>query len=266
MLHPRQLDAARQWRAVILESRGPSGEPALLSLLRATPDATLDLLLGGKAFSPLIGACIADNPWLVSRLVSLGASTAFPDDGGWTALHWCCKSNRPACALALLEAGADPNATHASEPSSCLHFCAQSSAVQCARLLLAHGADPESIDSSTGASPRHWAAHDPELSLLMGSTLPGPDLFGRTALHWAVRQAGNDRQALGACRMWVDLGSNALSRDLAGHAPIDLALRRGLVDCSAYLESLRERSALEGLLFDRPSLHAPTFGRFPPSL
>lgn len=262
----RPSDAARRWLAVFSASRHSSCPGALLALLHEVPHPTLDIALRGSALTPLIGACVADSPWLVAKLAALGASPDFPDLDGWTPLHWCCQSNRSACALALLEAGADPNATHPNEPSTCLHFCAQSSSTRCAALLIAHGADPDAIDPASGASPRHWGAHDAALSLAMGPHALGPDLLGRTALHWAARQAASDAPALEACLMWVHLGCDPLALDLSGDSPSDLALRRGLPDCWAYLDSLRERSGLLAEDWVRRALDAPRAGPRPRGL
>jgi hypothetical protein len=240
--------SARLWRAVILASKDSHSEDALLALIAQTGISTLDFFLDDQTLTPLIGACIADSPWLVSKLIELGASPDYHDDSDWTPLHWCCKSNRLECASALLHAGANPNATYPMEGSGCLHFCAQSAAVECARLLMDHGANPNKIDPASGASARHWGAHHIELSLALGDfPVPKPDHFERSILHWAVRQSATDEQAAIACQWWVALGADTSCADQQSRLAVDLARERGFWTCASYLQSLGEREKLNTL-------------------
>lgn len=253
---PLLFDSARLWRAVVLGSDDPAGDEFAKKLALSSPLGHLNFPLKDLMLTPLIAACIADKPRLVKLLLGWGAGAEHPDDAGWTPLHWCAQSGHVECAKALLDFGADPNASHPGELASALHFCAQSSSSDCALLLIEHGADPRVSEPETGASAAHWGAHDlifSRCAMIRDGFMLGADRFGRGPLHWATRQSACDEQALAACEHWLALGADPSSLDCWGNKASDLARAHGYRTCALLLDSWSEREQLSELISTPPA-------------
>jgi len=91
------------------------------------------------------------------RLVAAGADVNRADIDFYTALHLACDIGDVVSAALLLEAGADPNASHPGlDGWTPLHLAAWRGHCECVQALLAKGADAHALDWY-GRTPSDWA-------------------------------------------------------------------------------------------------------------
>ncbi len=100
----------------------------------------------------------------MAALVDLGADVnASPFRG--TPLLWACYSDKVEAAAWLLDHGADPDLRHdwggegLGVNAVAMHLAAQHNCVGCVNLLLDRGADPTIIDGAHGGTPASWAEY-----------------------------------------------------------------------------------------------------------
>ncbi|MGC4119989.1 MAG: ankyrin repeat domain-containing protein [Myxococcales bacterium] len=156
-----------------------------------------------------------------------GAAT----DDGCPALVTDVVAGRAAEAKALLDRGADPNAT-TRWGWTALHHASRLGRAELAELLLARGASPRA-KGRDGSSPLHLAAGAGQVELVgallaAGADAADPDREGRTPLHWAAGQG--HAKAVAAL---LAHGAPADSRDFHGWPALSYAARRG------HLEAIR---------------------------
>lgn len=161
---------------------------------------------------------------------------------GDTALHLAASALDPAATGALLNAGADAQATNRRRATALHYACDPRPAdgteptrqTRVIELLLAHGADGDAPDAG-GATPLHRAvrARSPAAvrALLAGGASVTARLRPRgvTPLHLAVRStgAGGTRGALdeqvAIVALLLEAGADPHAEDAAGLTPIDAA-------------------------------------------
>ncbi|WFD06656.1 protein S-acyltransferase [Malassezia vespertilionis] len=153
------------------------------------------------------------------------------DEQDVTPLHWAAINGHTACAIFLLERGADPNAVGGELQATPLHWCSRSGQTRMIQLLLQRGADLLLKDKQ-GYNALHLTTHSSFVMAVLymlqqdafaaNNHLDDPDPQGHTALMWAAFQGD---------AVSVDVllkhGANVHSRDETGLTPLHWALVRG---------------------------------------
>jgi ankyrin repeat protein len=135
-------------------------------------------------------------------------------------------SDNPALALALLEAGANPN------DNESLYHSTEHSNLACMKLLLEHGASP----AGSNALKHMLDREDLEgLRLLLNAGADPNEVNprGETALHWAVWRG----RSATAIAMLLDSGATVDARRNDGRTAYALAALGGQTEIAALLES-----------------------------
>jgi len=135
-------------------------------------------------------------------------------------------NNNPALALALLEAGADPN------DSESLYHSTEHRDLACMKLLLRHGATP----AGSNALKHMLDREDPEgvrLLLKAGANPNEANDRGETALHWAVWR-GRSASIVAAL---LDSGADMDAQRKDGRTAYALAVQTGQTEVAALLEA-----------------------------
>mmetsp|Transcript_10967 Transcript_10967/g.23667 ORF Transcript_10967/g.23667 Transcript_10967/m.23667 type:complete len:805 (+) Transcript_10967:102-2516(+) len=156
--------------------------------------------------TPLMLAALHDNAWLVRHLLEAeGQDVNARDAGGMTPLMYAASGASVAAVKALLNRGANPNATDSSGRTPLCHCLRtdRSAVLQCAAALLVMGAKPVDSLDITGEGLLHravrwgadkfvdlWARHGGNLALRC--TLPdgADDMAGDELI--AVQEEGGD--------------------------------------------------------------------------
>jgi len=168
-----------------------------------------------------------------------------PDHKGNTPLHWACFHTKISTANDLLRRGAHPNVQNLAG-ETCLFIAVRTGHADLVRVLLSWGADPNIPDNELLATPAHVAAGDGRLDILTllanaNAHLDAEDCSNDTPLHWAVRQAGQERQSVIeflASRAAIDVQNDD------SETPMDLAI--SLQD--DWAETILTRSAEQRLM------------------
>ncbi len=145
-------------------------------------------------------------------------------------------NNNSALALALLEAGANPN------DSESLYHSTEHHDLACMKLLLAHGATP----AGTNALKHILDREDIEgvrLLLAAGANPDEANNRGETALHWAVWR-GRSPQCIAAL---LDAGADLNARRNDGRTAYALAVLSGLADVAQMLAARGATTRLTAL-------------------
>jgi ankyrin repeat protein len=234
----------------VLMTAARTGDPASVKMLlthRATVDAT-DKILGQTA---LMWAAAENNAAAVKVLVEGGAdvnlksavlnfppfkwgvvgmvSTVLPK-GSWTPLFYAARENAIDAAGALIDAGADVNATDP-EGSTPLLIAILNAHYDMAAALLEHGADPNQTDQ-TGTGPLYAVVDMHTMAPMVGrpspkpsGTLEPPDIVTRLLDKGANPNAALKRPAFGKHH---DLAGDASMGE--GTTPLMRAARTGDVE------------------------------------
>lgn len=147
--------------------------PAVQAVLAAGGCAYIDAA-GDNGRTALQRAAHVGNVELVRELLLAGASTAVMGDGR-SALHWAVDSGWPACAAALLAAGASADAqvvSGADAGITALHLAAAHKNPACLEILLVAGSNTEAADAN-GYMPLAWAANSGSLDCVKGLLAAG---------------------------------------------------------------------------------------------
>src|SRR5882724_2680240 len=145
-------------------------------------------------------------------------------------------NHNPALALALLEAGANPN------DSESLYHSTEHHDLACMKLLLAHGALP----AGTNALKHILDREDTEglqLLLAAGANPDEVNTRGETALHWAVWR-GRSPQSIAAL---LDAGADLNARRNDGRTAYGLAVLSGLAEVAELLVARGAKTRLSAL-------------------
>lgn len=140
------------------------------------------------------------------------------DNAAYTPLHECCSRGHLKIARALLQYGADPNASAAGV--RVLHVAVESDNVQIVRLLLSYGADPL-IHTYSGLTPLQLSRSKSMRELMRGflSDLTGASPDSRPVLPWKfISTPGLRRTASSSSSPVVEEGFDVLS-DVPRFAP-----------------------------------------------
>ena len=133
------------------------GTHCLLYACEGGHAAVVELLF---ALARVLESCEANAPASLRALVNQA------DKAGSTPLHVALSAGARSIAMALLEAGADPNSR--TEDGFCpLLLAAQEGDVQLCSALLARGADPNARDAFSGNSALHVALESGRLDLVV---------------------------------------------------------------------------------------------------
>jgi ankyrin repeat protein len=103
-----------------------------------------------------------------------------------------------------------------------LHWAAQHGLVGIAEGLLENGADIDAQDLF-GRTPLHKAVRDAEMVAFLiaqGADVNVTDVFGRTPLHQAVSYPES-------VVLLIDFGASINAEDFMGHTPLERAMRLG---------------------------------------
>ncbi len=149
-------------------------------------------------------------------------------------------NNNPPLALALLEAGANPN------DNESLYHSTEHPDLECVRLLLAHGASPHRTNAL-----RHMLDREDvdgvRLLLSAGADPNEKNAAGETSLHWAVWR-GRGPAVVAAL---IDGGADLDARRRDGRTAYAMAVQRGqqdIADLLAQRGASTDVSALDRLL------------------
>lgn len=238
------LDAfgfARIWRDSLMLSGDPD-----FDALAFSHSHELESHIDDTGLTPLSAACIANRASACEALAKHGALLNAIDDQGWTALHWCSRMGRLACAQILLNHGADPlsdSPIHGTPPP--LIFACALRQASLAHLLVQHGARLD--DQPVGSDPVYFhAAAFPEI---FPNDIPSHWITAigskkQSLLHKAACNAPDDATALAACRFWVAQGVELRLLDSALMRASDLALTHGFSMTHLFLVSQEEADAI----------------------
>ena len=212
-------DTALHW--AFLATHASSGVEVARALIEAGADPSVR---GSLDATPLQRAAKRGDRGGFRLLMDLGADPSIRDEDGDPPLHWAFLGDHAFASeftLALLEAGADPNA-RGSLRATPLHHAAKDGLGQAVELLVAAGADLHAEDKD-GDTPLHWAfVGDVEFApAVLGKLLEaGADpnargSLGATPLHRAAKQG--DLQAI---EMLVARGADLRAEDQDGDTPL----------------------------------------------
>ncbi|XP_018337645.1 PREDICTED: palmitoyltransferase Hip14 isoform X1 [Trachymyrmex septentrionalis] len=147
-------------------------------------------------------AAINNRKDIVKYLIAKGAVVdAIGGDLASTPLHWATRQGHLSAVVILMRAGADPTLRDC-EGFSCIHLAAQFGYTAIVAYLVAKGVNPNMPDRSA-MTPLMWSAYkvnslsfyslDPtRLLLTLGASHSLTDnLYGNTALHWAIIAKNN---------------------------------------------------------------------------
>lgn len=179
---------------------------------------------------PALLAAIANSDCdEIQLLLDDGANFSARDEIGATPLMRALEKNLPPdCVLALIQAGADPNATHGSLKISALMVAASYSSAKVVTLLLESGAE---VDFAT---PDGWTAlmsatrnsSRPEVIrelVAAGANINALDGYGVTPLMRAAQTNPNSE----IIAILVRLGADSTIKTPEGHTAYDLAKDAG---------------------------------------
>ncbi|XP_011501459.1 PREDICTED: palmitoyltransferase ZDHHC17 isoform X2 [Ceratosolen solmsi marchali] len=154
--------------------------------------------LDAETVTLLHWAAINNRREIVKYLIAKGAIVnAIGGELASTPLHWATRQGHLATVVILMRSGADPTLRDC-EGSSCIHSAAQFGHTAVVAYLVAKGVNPSMQDRSA-MTPLMWSAYkinsfayfhslDPtRLLLTLGASHSLTDnLYGNTALHWAI--------------------------------------------------------------------------------
>jgi len=198
-----------------------------LRLLRALIGAGVDLNHMHSGLTPLLAATRDSwhgRPEAITTLLANGADPRLAGSDASTALHHAARSSDPAVAVALLDAGAQPNALDGTRMSPLAVACSIGN-WRLAKLLLERGAATEPKDGTPGIVAASGGDDDPAGVILLlrhKARVDAPDEHGRTALHVAAE--ADNSEVISAL-----LSGGALpdSVDARGDTPLLVAARGG---------------------------------------
>lgn len=145
-------------------------------------------------------------------------------------------NNNPALALALLEAGANPN------DNESLYHSTEHPDLQCMKLLLRHGATPAGANALKHMLDRE-DIDGLQLLLAAGADPNEVNERGETALHWAVWR-GRREPIIAAL---LDSGADRDAQRNDGRTAYALAVQSGQTEVAALLEQRGARTDLSPL-------------------
>lgn len=113
--------------------------------------------LHGDGGAALFDAVIDGDVALVKKIIGDGAKVSFPDEEGWTLLHFSARDFHVEIAQVLLDAGAEIDAqnVHGNTPLGEAVFGSKGRG-EMIRLLLRRGANPN-LENMYGVSPKKLA-------------------------------------------------------------------------------------------------------------
>ena len=137
----------------------------------------------------------------------------------------------PRVLRALLEAGADPNATH-KHGRTAIFETAVSGRTDLAEILMNAGADVDPELNENGYTALHAASQfSPQMVRLLiraGISPDVPDINGYAPIHWALDNRHRDRELVGEIvTMLLNEGADGVLPDPHGRAPLRLAEEAG---------------------------------------
>ena len=121
----------------------------------------------------LFAAIEAKEPKSVRRILELGADANSRNSSGLPALQVALYRGSTEVAQALVDAGADVNATDKGTGAAALHIAARRDNVEAIRLLLKHGADPKAKDRM-GRTPLDHTRKETEAYALLKKIVDPP--------------------------------------------------------------------------------------------
>jgi ankyrin repeat protein len=145
-------------------------------------------------------------------------------------------NNHPALALALLEAGANPN------DSESLYHSTEHHDLACMKILLRHGATPAGTNALKHILDRE-DTDGLQLLLAAGANPDEANNRGETALHWAVGH-GRSAQSIAAL---LDAGADLNAQRNDGRTAYALAVLSGLAEVATLLAARGAKTNVSAL-------------------
>ena len=112
---------------------------------------------------------------VMKTLAAVALTLAVASLAAATPLHDAAEKNDLAAILALLGAGADPNAKDEADGWSPLHWAIYRGGIEGIIALLGAGANPNAKDGTYGWSPLHWAAYRGDAEAIVALVGAGAD-------------------------------------------------------------------------------------------
>jgi uncharacterized protein len=175
----------------------------------------------------------------VTAALEAGARLEERGAQGATPLVAATKARRTRAALALLEAGADPNAQDELQDSAFLYAGAEG-LDEILRGTLEHGADVRSLNRYGGTAliPASEHAHVSTIKILLAAGVPVDHVnnLGWTALLEAIVLGNGDADHVEAVRLLLAAGTDPTVADGEGVTPLEHASKAGQREIAALLE------------------------------
>jgi len=178
----------------------------------------------------------------VTRLLAAGADPDARDRANRTALHHATEANHVAAALALIEAGADVNASDGASIDHTPYLMAGARGqLEILRATLAHGASLASTNGYGGTAliPAAERGHVEAVAMLIaaGSDLDHVNRLGWTALLEAVILSDGGPAHQTIVRLLLEAGADPRRTDRHGVTPLAHAEARGYGEIAALIRA-----------------------------
>jgi ankyrin repeat protein len=225
--------------------RAPTRRHCLAALLAALALVTGRRVRAGGASgmdTALIEAARQGDAAEVARLQAAGADAAAHDDANRTALHHATEGNHIAAALALIEAGADVNASDGASIDHTPYLMAGARGyLEILEPMLAHGADLASTNGYGGTAliPACERGFVEVVRVLIeaGTVLDHVNRLGWTALLEAIILSEGGPAHREIVRLLLEAGADPALADRDGVTPLTHAEARGYEPIAALLRA-----------------------------
>ena len=196
-------------------------------------DWNWDIGVGVGGRTPLTVASVANARNAAAALIDCGADVNATDENSDTPLHWAASANAVEAAELLIGRGAEVHATN-SFGKSPLHDAANGNAAEAAKLLIDRGADVNAKDAK-GFTPLHSAASESaleaaELLIDRGADVNATINIGGTPLHTAARVGAAE-----VAELLIDRGADVNATMNKGQTPLHMAAFANAVEAAELL-------------------------------
>lgn len=201
--------------------------------------ATLLIINGCAAKSPLIQASSKNDSFTVQKLIEEGANINEVDKNGATPLMYASKSGKIETVKVLLNVGANIKIQDKQGYSALTHAIS-SGHEDVSRILIENHADVNAKDNY-GDTPLVIASYKCNASLIKllidnGADINAKNSFNMNALHNTVQCHGPEK-SYDLTKLLIDRGTDLTVKDNDGKTPLNYALEFKLIDTVALIRT-----------------------------